>query len=56
MDLKARLIAVSKELMLSNKTSSMKIESETNTQKKVVNTKRKRCRGCEAIRNFFVID
>ena len=53
MDLKARLIAVSRELLLSNKTFPVKTEGETNPQKKGVNPNRKRCRGCEAIRNFF---
>ena len=54
MDLKARLIAVSKEILLSKDTPRSRLNRENSTlEKKSIKASKRNCRGCEAIRNFF---
>ena len=52
MDLRGRLIAISREVLKSNKASSVFLKTSEKKSEKPAIQLRKRCRGCEAIRNF----
>ena len=53
MDLQGRLIAISREVLKANQNSTSFLQSKETKNKPPLTKLRKRCRGCEAIRNFF---